>query len=158
MNNFISKAALILLYPFIYLLHPRVRKANALRIKYWSMDKDFFYTERKAIFQSVIFGSVFYLGLVYAIPALVYAVSYTVNKTTDNIAFALKKANEQEGLPIDANIKNLIIVKPITNQEAELIVKKIVKKLEVKKDEESKMTQKERFEAIKQRFEDIDKK
>jgi hypothetical protein len=80
-----KKLLLILIYPFVYLFHPRIRRANALRIKYWAMDKDFFREERKAIGSIGLLSVIVYGGLVYGIPALYLAGGHIVKASFENV-------------------------------------------------------------------------
>lgn len=81
-----NKLLLILVYPFVYLLNPRIRRANALRIKFWAADRDFFQEERKVLIASSACAFLFYAGIVLGIPSLYWIAGHTVKASMENIS------------------------------------------------------------------------
>jgi hypothetical protein len=63
MTNTMAKLILWLVFPFVYLLHPRLRKYHALRLKYWAKDKDFFKQEVGIILVSVTVALIVYTAI-----------------------------------------------------------------------------------------------
>lgn len=146
MSRFFYKALLVVMYPFVYLFHPRIRRANALRIKYWAADRDFFRQERKQLTLIAIAGASIYASLLYAIPAMVFTTSYVATETIRNTQAAHKAAIRQETPSLNElpEINHPVFYEE--NDEAETVVE-AAKPAELTTEKE----QKDRFAALKAR-------
>ncbi len=63
--NFFIKLILLVIYPFVYLFHPKMRKLHTSRIKYWAVDRDFFKDEIKSITTIGVLAFAFYFFVFY---------------------------------------------------------------------------------------------
>lgn len=116
------KLLLVLLYPFVYLFHPRLRRANALRIKYWAMDRDFFKQERKQLMLIGFISFSFWFGFIYLLPAMVYSISSIAHQSMNNMSDAHSSAISQETPDIDKFEDPNVIVKSVVNPDSKAIV------------------------------------
>ena len=106
-----KKLILILIYPFVYLFHPRIRRANALRIKFWAMDRDFFREERKTLSAIALFSFMLYGGLIYALPALYLTGGFIIKESFNNVAEVNVALIRDEQANIDDRVSKEIELK-----------------------------------------------
>ena len=96
-----TKIFLLLLYPFVYLFHPEIRKMNASRAKYWLMDNDFFKKELKLISLSSVIAILFYGFLFYGIGHIVggaKTAAYTIQKNYGDTIDAYEEKNSSNAM------------------------------------------------------------
>jgi hypothetical protein len=141
-----KKLLLVFLYPFVYIFHPKIRRANALRIKYWAMDRDFFKQERKKIVFIGLLSFSFWFGFIYLLPAMVYSVSSIAQQSMSNMSNAHSSAISQKTPELDKFKDPNVIVKSVVNPKSEAIV------LSAKSEEVNKEpTFDDKIEAMKER-------
>lgn len=148
MNNLFKKLLLILLYPFVYIFHPQIRRANALRIKYWAMDRDFFKEERKKLTLIGLFSFTFWFGFLYGLPAMTFAVSSILHQSVINMDKANAAAISQETPDLDKFVNETVIIQTKANPLAENI-KEEIKEEESKSEKE--LTFDEKIKLMKER-------
>ena len=58
-----NKIILLLLYPFAFIFHPKLRQYQVNRIKYWASDNDYLKEEFDGLSKLLLVGTAFYLLL-----------------------------------------------------------------------------------------------
>jgi len=106
----IAKIFLIIIYPFVYILHPRMRQYHALRIKYWAVDRDFFIEEFRTILYAIFAALFGYWSLFYGVGLIHSAWTKGTHEIRQNYNEERRKANlsissnPEERSPFNTNV------------------------------------------------------
>ena len=101
----LGKLFLILIYPFVYALHPRMRKYHALRLKYWAMERDFFKTERRLVVHSTLIAAAWYIMIWHGIGYINATYIKASHEVVENIREAKREAHKSVATNVEERSK-----------------------------------------------------
>lgn len=144
--KFLGKIIFFLIYPFVYLLHPQLRRSHQLRIKYWLMDNSFFKEQFKIIAISFFVAIFCYGFLFHGIGILVAGTKSATYTIQQNIEKSVEEYEESKASNPETRSKfnNDIVQKNKVieiNQEEYESVTVVVDHKKVMKEKEDKLAE-----------------